>query len=547
MSSAIRIKNGKVYDPINDVDGEIKDICIQDGKIVDSVPSDSHCIDAHGMVVMPGGVDIHCHIAGHKVNLARKFQPEDHRHDVQARVGNLRSGTGGTVPSTFTTGYRYATLGYTTAMEAAVPPLGARHTLEELHDTPVLDKGFYVLLANNVCLNQLLEKGRTEEFKEAVSWWLNASKAYAIKLVNPGGDEPWKGNKNSNVHNLDEQISGFDLTPRKIIKALIDASNDLGLPHPAHIHCNNLGHSGNYKTTLETMKTAEGRRAHITHIQFHSYGGEVGKNPTSQAKEISDYINDNPNISADVGQVMFGKATIMTGDAPLTWLLRNMTKSKWINADTECESGCGILPFSYQEHIYTHALQWAIGLELFLLAKDPWRMVLSTDHPNGGSFENYPKLIRLLMDKDFRNEQAGNVNQKAIANTNLLDIDREFTMLEIAIISRAAPAKLLGLSNKGHIGIGADADVTIYDEMEDREAMFNAARYVIKSGELFINNHEFCSDLDGRIMHVAPQYDKAIEDKIRPFFEDYYTIQFDNYAVDDDYVHGAEIIPTTPQ
>lgn len=547
MSSAIRIKNGKVYDPINDVDGEIKDICIQDGKIVESVPSDSPCIDAHGMVVMPGGVDIHCHIAGHKVNLARKFQPEDHRHDVQARVGNLRSGTGGTVPSTFTTGYRYATLGYTTAMEAAVPPLGARHTLEELHDTPVLDKGFYVLLANNVCLNQLLEKGRTEEFKEAVGWWLNASKSYAIKLVNPGGDEPWKGNKNSNVHNLDEQISGFDLTPRKIIKALIDASNDLGLPHPAHIHCNNLGHSGNYKTTLETMKTAEGRRAHITHIQFHSYGGEVGKNPTSKAKEISDFINDNPNISADVGQVMFGKATIMTGDAPLTWLLRNMTKSKWINADTECESGCGILPFSYQEHIYTHALQWAIGLELFLLAKDPWRMVLSTDHPNGGSFENYPKLIRLLMDKDFRNEQAGNVNQKAIANTNLLDIDREFTMQEIAIISRAAPAKLLGLSNKGHIGIGADADVTIYDEMEDREAMFNAARYVIKSGELFINNHEFCSDLDGRIMHVAPEYDKAIEDKIRPFFEDYYTIQFDNYAVDDDYVHGAEIIPTTSQ
>ncbi len=545
MSSAIRIKNGKVYDPINNVDGEIKDICIQNGKIVDTVPSDSQCIDAQGMVVMPGGVDIHCHIAGHKVNMARKFQPEDHRHDVQPRVNNLRSGTGGTVPSTFTTGYRYATLGYTTAMEAAVPPLGARHTLEELHDTPVVDKGFYVLLANNVCLNQLLEKGRMEEFREAVGWWLNASKAYAIKLVNPGGDEPWKGRKNSNVHNLDEQISGFDLTPRKIIKALIDVANDLGLPHPAHIHCNNLGHSGNYETTIDTMKTAEGRRAHITHIQFHSYGGEVGKNPTSQAAAISNYINNNPNISADVGQVMFGKATIMTGDAPLTWLLRNMTNNKWINADTECESGCGILPFSYQEHIYTHALQWAIGLELFLLAEDPWRMVLSTDHPNGGSFENYPKLIRLLMDRDFRNEQAGNVNQKAIGNTNLLDIDREFTMQEIAIITRAGPAKLLGLSNKGHIGVGADADVTIYDEMEDREAMFNAARYVIKSGELFINNHEFCSDYEGRILHVAPQYDKAIENKIRPFFEDYYSIQFDNYAVDDDYIQGAEVIPIT--
>src|ERR1039458_9175728 len=121
MSVALRIKNGKVYDPINNVDGEIKDICIRDGKIVASVPKNSPCIDASVNVVMPIDVDIHCHIAGHKVNMARKLQPEDHRHDVSPRIKNLRSGTGGTVPSTFTTGYRYATLGYTTAMEAAIP------------------------------------------------------------------------------------------------------------------------------------------------------------------------------------------------------------------------------------------------------------------------------------------------------------------------------------------------------------------------------------------------------------------------------------------
>jgi formylmethanofuran dehydrogenase subunit A len=543
MASALRIVNGKVHDPINGIDGAVRDICIQNGKIVDNVPPDTPSIDAHGMVVMPGGVDIHCHIAGHKVNMARKFLPEDHRHDVQPRVNGLRSGTGGIVPSTFTTGYRYATLGYTTAMEAAVPPLGARHTLEELHDTPVVDKGFYVLLANNVCLNQLLEKNRMEEFREAVAWWLNASRAYAIKLVNPGGDEPWKGRKNANVSDLDEKISGFELTPRKIIKALIDASNDLGLPHPAHIHCNNLGHSGNYATTLDTMRTAEGRRAHITHIQFHSYGGERGKNPISKAAEISDFINNNPNISADVGQVMFGTAALMTGDAPLTWLLRNMTQGKWINADTECESGCGILPFSYQEHIYTHALQWAIGLELFLLADDPWRMVLSTDHPNGGSFMNYPKLIRLLMDREFRNEQARLANQKAIANTHLLDIEREMTMQEIAIITRAGPAKLLGLTHKGHLGVGADADITIYDEMDDKEAMFNAARYVIKGGTRVVDNHEFSTDCEGRVLHVSPQYDRSIEERIRPFFEDYYSIQFENYPVADRYLHDSVQVP----
>ena len=544
MPECLRIVNGKIHDPANNINGEVREICVQDGKIVEGVSDDATRIDAHGMVVMPGGVDMHCHIAGAKVNLARKLQPEDHRHDVHPATEYTRSGTGGVVPSTFATGYRYATLGYTTAMEAAVPPLTARHVLEELHDTPIIDKGFYVLLGNNVFLYKLLEQGRMDDVRQAVAWWLNASKAYAIKLVSPGCDEAWKGKKNSNITNLDEKINAFDITPRQVIKALIDVANDLGLPHPAHIHCNNLGHSGNYQTTLETMRIAERRRVHLTHIQFHSYGGEPGKNPVSRAAAISEFVNANPNISADVGQVMFGKSTSMTADAPLAWMLRNVKKGKWINADTECESGCGIMPFSYQEHIYTHALQWAIGLELFLMAKDPWRMVLSTDHPNGGSFMNYPRLIKLLMDSAFRREQAALVNQKALKKTSLMDLNREYTLQEIAIVTRAGPAKLLGLANKGHLGAGADADITIYDEQDDKELMFNAARFVIKDGHLFIKDHEFCADHQGRILHVAPEFEATIEDEIKPFFDNYYSIRFANYAVDESYVAHSQIIPT---
>ncbi|MBI4005637.1 MAG: formylmethanofuran dehydrogenase subunit A, partial [Gammaproteobacteria bacterium] len=311
-----------------------------------------------------------------------------------------------------------------------------------------------------------------------------------------------------------------------------------------HIHCNNLGHSGNYKTTLETMRTAGDKRLHIAHIQFHSYGGEPGKNPESKAAEISEYINSHPNITCDVGQVMFGKSTIMTADAPLAYMLRGISKNKWVNADTECESGCGIVPFSYQENVFVHALQWAIGLELFLLSSDPWRIILSTDHPNGGSFMNYPKLIRLLMDKDFRKEEIGRVNQKAMNKCQLKDLDREYTLNEIAIITRAGPARVLGLKNKGHLGIGADADVTIYDDQENKELMFSAPRYVIKSGEMIIHNHEFKGDHIGRVLHVAPSYDETIAEKVRSFFEEYYTIEFDNYAVDDHYLHDHEIIPT---
>jgi len=542
MAAALRIVNGRVYDPINGIDGEVKELCIENGKIVDTVSDDALCIDATGMVIMPGGVDIHCHIAGPKVNVARKLQPEDHRRDVHPGTAYTRSGTGGTVPSTFATGYRYATLGYTTAMEAAVTPIGARHTLEEFHDTPVIDKGFYVLLGNNIFLQNLLRENRHEEFKQAVAWWVNSTKAYTVKLVNPGGDEPWKGRKNSNVADIDEARD--DLSPRQIIEAFITTVNEQGFPHPPHIHCNNLGHSGNYKTTMETMKTAGDLRVHIAHIQFHSYGGELGKNPISKAAELIEYINNHPNITCDVGQVMFGKSTIMTADAPLAYVLRGLTKNKWVNADTECESGCGILPFSYQEHIYMHALQWAIGLELFLLSKDPWRVILSTDHPNGGSFMNYPKLIKLLMDKNFRNDEIQRVNQKAIDKTALKDLDREYTLNEIAIITRAGPARALGLQHKGHLGVDADADITIYDEMEDKEMMFNAPRYVIKSGMPIISDHEFTGDHLGKLLHIAPEYDSKIEEIVQPFFEDYYSIEFANYAVDDRYLHDHEIIST---
>ncbi len=543
MSDTIRIINGSVYDPANNIAGEIRTLFIRDGRIVDAVSAPARTLDATGMVIMPGGVDIHCHIAGPKVNLARKLQPEDHRRDPHPGTIFTRSGSGGVVPSTFATGYRYATLGYTTAMEAAVTPIGARHTLEELHDTPIIDKGFYVLLGNNIFLQQLLKEGRNEEFRHAVGWWIDSTKAYTTKLVNPGGDEPWKGRRNSNVADLDEKNEVFGITPREIISAFIDVADAYGFPHPPHVHCNNLGHSGNFQTTLETMKTAADRRLHLAHIQFHSYSGEPGRNPGSAAREIIDYVNAHPNITCDVGQVMFGKSTIMTADAPLAYMLRGIKKAKWINADTECESGCGILPFSYQEKVYVHALQWAIGLELFLMSQDPWRVILSTDHPNGGSFQSYPKLIRLLMDREFRRQEIAKVNQRAIGKTVLPDLDREYSLNEIAIITRAGPARALGLANKGHLGPGADADITVYDENPDRELMFSAPRYVLKSGNLIIENHEFCADFSGRTLHIAPAYDESIVPSVRQFFESYYSIEFDNYAVDDSYLHEHEIIP----
>lgn len=524
----LRIAGGRVYDPANDVAGAERDVCLSDGKVVDDVPAHAARIDARGMVVMPGGVDMHAHIAGPKVNAARRLAPEEHRGDVHERSAVMRSGTGGTVPSTFVTGYRYALLGYTTVVEAATPPLAARHVLSELRDTPMIDAAFLVLMGNNVALFDLIRRDPAR-VRDAIAWWLEATGGYGVKLVNPGGVERWKRGSGT-VTSLDDEVAG--LTPRQVIDAIATAVHELGLPHPVHVHCNNLGIAGNWRTTLDTLDTLEGRRAHLAHLQFHAYGGRPGGRLRSRAPDLAEYLGAHPEFSADVGQVMFGSATTMTADAPVSERLRDITGGKWVNADTEVETGCGIVPFTYREKNYVHALQWGIGLELFLLSRDPWRLVLSTDHPNGGSFLSYPRLIRLLMDRDFRNEQLRRANKRAIQRTVLLDdLDREYTLSEIAIVTRAGPARLLGLRDKGHLGVGADADVTIYDERADREEMFATPRYVIKGGRVVVRDGELVEALAGDLLRVTAPYDPAVDDVLRARFEERYSVQFDSYPV----------------
>jgi formylmethanofuran dehydrogenase subunit A len=530
----LRITGGTVHDPANGVDGEVRDICIEDGRIVRTLPEGAPRLDVKGMVVMPGGVDIHSHLASSSCNHARRLLPEEHAADpvpgpsLDGSTGLPRSGTGGTVPTTFTTGYRYAGLGYTTVFDAAVAPAMARHSHAELDDTPCVDGGFFVLMGNDEYLLRQVAAGERERAREYAAWVLGSTGAYAIKIVNPGGIEAWKSGQR-NLNGLDDVLGGQGITPRAILETLADAANALKLPHPVHIHCNNLGIPGNAAVTLATMQALAGRRAHFTHLQFHAYGGPGW---SSGARPLIEYVNSHTEVSVDVGQVMFGPATTVTADGPVEYLLHKSSGRKWVNIDIELETGCGIVPLLYKDKAAVTALQWAIGLELFLLSADPWRVVLSTDHPNGGSFLSYPQLIQLLMDRGVRDQRLKQVNPKLLAGSTLADgLAREYTLNEIAIVTRAGPARLLGLPNKGHLGPGADADVTVYVRNPDIAAMFATPRYVVKAGTLMVEEGQLRRAPAGRRLHVRPGYDDAVLSDLRRHFDAYSTIAFENYPV----------------
>jgi formylmethanofuran dehydrogenase subunit A len=186
-------------------------------------------------------------------------------------------------------------------------------------------------------------------------------------------------------------------------------------------------------------------------------------------------------------------------------------------------------------------VQWAVGLELLLLINDPWRIFLTTDHPNGACFWRYPEIIHLLMNADYRRERVRKLPAKALKRIVLADLDRQYSLYEIAIITSAGPARALGLTQKGHLGVGADADVTIYNENPDGELMFRYPRYVIKAGEIAVEEGDIRNMHEGREFVVRPSYDPAIEDYLRPLFQQHYTMSFDNYPVELERLERAEI------
>lgn len=556
--SKLVLKNGIVYDPINNINGEKMDIFIKDGKIVNKIRFGAKVIDVNNKLVLPGGFDIHSHIAGGKVNSGRLFRPEDSLRKIFPRKPGLRSGTGYSVPSTFLIGYEYARLGYTFVISPAMPPLLARHTHHELNDIPLIDKATLPLFDGNWFVMKYIKEGDEEKLKSFVAWLLRATKGFSIKLTNPGGTEAWGWGKN--IEDIDQEVPYFNVTPREIIESLVKACEALNLPHSVHLHCNNLGNPGNYETTIKTfeivksMQRKKRQLLHATHVQFHSYGGDSWKTFESRTEEIAKHVNKNENIMIDTGNVIFGDTTTMTADGPLEYHLHALTRLKWMNRNVELETSPGVTPFIYSAKSPVNAIQWAVGLELALLIS-PDKIILTTDHPNGGVFTDYPKIIAWLMSAKYRETTLSKVSNAAEKRAIIATLDKEYDFYEIAKITRANPAKATGMHNiKGHLGEGAHADIAIYDlnplEVDSRdyekiEKAFSNAYLTIKGGEIVFKEGEVCKHFTGRTYWVnANAEEKEIIDDLDYYFKRFYSVNLANYVVEEKELARSEAICT---
>ncbi|MFM8379978.1 MAG: formylmethanofuran dehydrogenase subunit A [Planctomycetia bacterium] len=484
-TSRFVLVGGTIHDPAHDRDGVIDDVWVDDGSIVPcpADPTGFRRIDAAGLVVMPGGVDLHSHVAGPKVNAGRRVAPHLARHRTPAPAA---------VPTIHSTGALYAALGYTTVFDAAIATSAAPIAHRELADLPILDKGIYLLAADDADMLDALAAHDHARCADLVRDKLRSGRGWAVKVANPGGPSFWKHGRRGDHHDLDTPLPERQVTLRQILERLARAVHAVGLPHPLHVHTANLGLPGNWRTMLETMRTFDGLPAHLAHVQFHSYsGGDLDEGSFgSGVAPLVEHFNARENLTLDVGQILFGDTVAMTGDSAAAEHLAHATGTPWMSHDLHLEGGCGVLPIAYREKSLIHAWQWAIGLEWFLTATDPWRVALSTDHPNGAHFTAYPVLMQLLGDEAFRREALSRIHPAVRKRSPLAGLRREYSLQELCIVTRAAPARIAGLVNKGHLGPGADADITLYRPDRDLARMFSMPAKVFKAGILVAEDGE---------------------------------------------------------
>ncbi len=527
----IRLKGGRIIDPANRRD-EVGDLWIRDDRIVappePRVQADD-TFDATGLIVMAGGIDIHSHIASGLVNTARLLLPEQHRAHARRQPATPLSNAGW---STFATGCLYAEMGFTTVVEPAVSPHQALHAHLELGDTPIIDKAILAILGNDDFVLGLMREGAgASAIRDHVAWTLQSTRAIGVKVINAGGVAAFKDNVRS--FSFDDEVPYYGATSRAIVKALQRAVHELGVPHPLHVHCNNLGLPGNFETALTTIAAAEDTPLHLAHLQFYAYGAEGPNGFSSAAPKLAEAINASRNVTIDVGQVMFGQTVTVSSDVLRQFAARGQAHpKKYVILDGDFNGG-GIVPYEYKAGSFFNAVQFAAGLELFLLIGDPWRVFFTTDHPNGAPFTTYPEIFALLMDKDVRAQWISRLPQEAAKMTTLASLTREYSLYEIATMTRAAPAKLLGLADRGHLGVGGLADVALYRPAKDLAAMFRSAARVYKDGDLVVSDGAVTHYRFGRALQVAPGIDGAMQRRMASYYDERYGLPADFMRVPD--------------
>lgn len=549
--SRLEIKNGLVFDPLNKIEGEIKDILIEDGKIVEkfSTEKDINIIDAKSKTVIPSGIDIHCHVASQQLNWVRLIGSKNKIFSDYWKGITLQK-----------IAHDYLKNGYTFVLEANVFPSLAMKTVFNFNNLPVLDKGFLLNVSNLWPLELEFQKAKIEELSTFLLDLLGKTHAFGMKAYNPFESENW--NFKVLRDGLDTPGRLYNFTPMDVYLNLIKANEFMHLPHSLHVHVEgyeSIRGKENLNALLEKINSLEyddnpnndapherSQIIHLAHVALYNVDADNGS--------LIEAINSSPRIDVDLGIIGFNPINpLISSDRGQIKELKKGNEIPVIKSAIESEGDQFSTIRTITKNDEKFSIFWLNAMSLALKIKNKWQVQFSTNYPNHGDINDTPKMLSLLMSNEKRTDYLNTLNAKKYADKFLNGNNESLTFNDIIIITRASPAKSLGIAHlKGNLGSGADGDVNILDvnmndielpkEVDAIEKAFLNLNYVVKGGNIVKQNDNIDLEHRGYIYQVqdkeiSPQSSNMINKK-KEYYMKFSASFYDSffYSIDEKYV-----------
>ncbi len=544
--SRLIIKNGLIFDPINKINGEIKDILIESGKIVENFSNEKDVeeINAKGKTVVPSAIDIHTHVASQQVNWARLLGANNNKFkEIWERL-SLKS-----------IARNYISNGYTFILEANVFPSLAKQTIFNFKHLPILDKAMLLNISNFWPLELEYQRGKIDDMAIFLSDLLSKTYGFGFKIYNPFENENW------NFKELREDPSQtgrlYNFSALDVYENIVKCVEKLGLPHSIHAHIegyeNEIGKSNllkildkikslNIKANQITDSNLERDQIfHIAHANSYNYDG---KN-----QELIKFLNENQNFDIDVSFIGFNQINpVITSDRRLisSFLTEDINNNpyKLISSAVEFEGDSFVFFRNLEKSNPNTCNLWANAVDLALNVNNKFQVSFSLNFPNYANISDIPEIATWLVSKNARESFMKDMNNDFLKNNPLTNNSKELNFLEFVCLTRVSPAKSLGLANiKGNLGLGADADLNILNiniddidisqNYEEIKKALSNIEYVIKAGKIVKRQNEFDFDINGSIFwssgKIEEKENKFVMTTKKDFFQKYYSLFYDSF------------------
>ncbi|TFG23968.1 MAG: hypothetical protein EU533_02595 [Promethearchaeota archaeon] len=542
--SKIIVKNGIVYDPLNDIDGEVKDILIEEGKIVEkfSNQNDIKEINAQNKTVIPSAIDIHAHFASQQVNWARLLGSKNSIFQEYWKGLTLEF-----------IAKQYISNGYTFILEANVFPSIVSHTIFDLKQLPVLDSSFLLNLSSYWPLELEYQKGMVDEASNFISDVLIKTRAFGIKVYNPFEREEWNFNKNR--EDLEEKGRLYNFSPIDVYENMTKYVEKLELPHSVHAHIEgyeNIQAKSNLKLVLDRIKNlglkspsglSPQKRSQVFHLAHASSYNLDGNN-----SELISFYNNNPEFDLDLGFLGFDPINPMISSDRRLINSLNQENSlfKIIRSSIELEGDSFASLRSFDKQNLSHCRLWSNAVDIALGIKNKWQIQFSVNFPNYSNISNVPQIASWLLSTKAREKFIENLNSEFLKDNPVSSNNDILSFYEYVTITRASPAKSLGIGQfKGNFGEGADGDLNIIDlnlkdedienDYERINEIFSNVKYVIKNGNIIKKDDTLDLSSKGKIFcideKIKKDKDAFILKKKKEFYEKYYSSFYDSIKV----------------